>query len=241
MTDRFESRWTRIAAEGAAIVASILLAFAIDAWWDGRVEHAEAIELVASLRDDFSASQAHVEQWLAGNRRILDSLETLLDVIEGGEVGEDVEVPLAVIVGSIGAPTYSPTDATVSAAISSGKIELIRDHELRTALALWLQQIADTREDELLIREITVAQLIPQLAAQVRLARAFDFETLTTMFLDPQSPGLAGTAPLRVTTSLEGAVAERLFYTHFVVGGLQEIRDTQADIIRLLDAQFVDR
>ena len=57
----------------------------------------------------------------------------MLDVIEGGEVGEDVEVPLAVIVGSIGAPTYSPTDATVSAAISSGKIELIRDHELRTA------------------------------------------------------------------------------------------------------------
>jgi hypothetical protein len=30
--------WFRIAAEGAVVVASILLAFAIDAWWDERLE-----------------------------------------------------------------------------------------------------------------------------------------------------------------------------------------------------------
>jgi hypothetical protein len=31
--------WKHIAVEAAAIVASILLAFAIDAWWDARAEH----------------------------------------------------------------------------------------------------------------------------------------------------------------------------------------------------------
>jgi hypothetical protein len=44
MTTPSEARrlpWRRIIAEGLAIVASILLAFAIDAWW-GRVNQASA-------------------------------------------------------------------------------------------------------------------------------------------------------------------------------------------------------
>jgi hypothetical protein len=36
--------WTRIDAEGTAIVVSILFAFAIDAWWEGRRETAIAHE-----------------------------------------------------------------------------------------------------------------------------------------------------------------------------------------------------
>ena len=41
-----------------------------------------------------------------------------------------------------------------------------------------------------------------------------------------------------VDSRLEGAVAERLFYTNFVVIGLSDIRKTQAAILRELEAQL---
>lgn len=47
-----EIRWKRLAAEGAAIVLSILLAFWIDAWWDARQRQAdERVALNALLSD----------------------------------------------------------------------------------------------------------------------------------------------------------------------------------------------
>ena len=40
-------------AEGAAIVVSILLAFAIDAWWEERQERTEEQQILLDLADEF--------------------------------------------------------------------------------------------------------------------------------------------------------------------------------------------
>jgi len=44
MTDRVNSSWARVLAEGSAIVVSILLAFGIQAWWEERQERTEEAE-----------------------------------------------------------------------------------------------------------------------------------------------------------------------------------------------------
>jgi hypothetical protein len=139
------------------------------------------------------------------------------------------------VVAAIGAPTYSPTDATLQAAISSGQIELIEDVELRTRLALWRQQLDDTQEDELLIREVVVHHLVPALSQQIRLSRAFDFDTIVGWFLNQRTPDANDELRLRASTMLEGALAERIFYTTFVVQGLADIQKTQTEILRLLE------
>ena len=46
----------RVAIEATAIVLSILLAFAIDAWWEQRGLDADAAVLISGLRADFEAS-----------------------------------------------------------------------------------------------------------------------------------------------------------------------------------------
>jgi hypothetical protein len=220
--------------EGAAIVLSILLAFAIDAWWQRRAELQQAHDLVGSLHADFQASQAHLEQWLGGTRKIHRASLELLQAISDAERGEEISVPLELIVAVIGAPTYSPVDSTLDAAISSGQIDLIEDSEIRNILAIWRQQVADTSEDEILIRDIVVHQLVPELSEHVRLAEAFDFKTLTDWFLDQSDVSLDEPVQLRATPRLEAALAERIFYTTFVVGGLNDIYETQAEILRLL-------
>jgi hypothetical protein len=215
-------RWLILAAEGAAIVLSILLAFAIDAWWQRRAELRQAHDLVVS------------ERWFAGTRRINHATTELLQHISDAERDEEISVPLELIVAAIGAPTYSPVDSTLEAAISSGQIDLIEDSEIRSTLAIWRQQLDDTSEDELLIREIVVHQLVPELSEHVRLADAFNFKTLTDWFLDQSDVNLDQPVQLPATTRLEAALAERVFYSTFVVGGLGDIYETQAEILRLL-------
>lgn len=70
--------WPRIAVEGVAIVASILLAFAIDAWWDDRQrDEAEQVVLHALL-DDLRVKQVLLANMNKFSEAIIDSAQTLL-------------------------------------------------------------------------------------------------------------------------------------------------------------------
>ena len=43
--------WLRVFVEGVVIVGSILMAFGIDAWWDGVQEREEEERILAALED----------------------------------------------------------------------------------------------------------------------------------------------------------------------------------------------
>lgn len=53
--------WKRHAVEGAAIVISILLAFAIDAWWEERGDRQAEVLLLQRLQADFLEIKAGLE------------------------------------------------------------------------------------------------------------------------------------------------------------------------------------
>lgn len=236
-----EIQWVIIFSEGMAIVVSILLAFAIDAWWERRNEATQALALEQGLRADFVASQAHVERWLAGNRRMLDAQAELVRRVRSAEAGAGITVPAELLLGVVGAPTYSPTDSTYEAALSSGQIRLIENSDLHEALARWRQQIADTSEDELLMRDIVVHRLLPELSQSVRLGELFEFENVVGWFAGEDIELAEREVVLTVTSPLEAALAERLFYQGFVVTGLADIRQAQSDILDLLDAMSARR
>ncbi len=227
--------WKRLSVEAAAIVASILLAFSIDAWWQQKMALKEADALIGGLYSDFQASQSHLEEWLAGNKRVLRATTEFLDALRGAAINDGVLVSHEWIVAAVGAPTYSPTDSSLEAAIASGQIELIENMDLRNTLARWRQQLDDTREDELLIREIVVNQLVPALAEQLRLGRAFEFDAMISWFQGQDVHEFEGEYRISAAAKIEGALAERVFYTTFVVGGLTDIHQTQAKILRLLE------
>ena len=53
--------WVRIVAEGIAIVISILLAFAIQAWWEGQGERDRRDAILLGLASDLAASDVDLE------------------------------------------------------------------------------------------------------------------------------------------------------------------------------------
>ena len=227
--------WKRLTAEGTAIVLSILLAFWIDAWWQNKLEVEETDALISGLHSDFQTSQAHLEEWLAGNERALRATTAFLDELKRAALNDEVLVRHEWVVAAIGAPTYSPTDTSLRTSIATGQIELIEDSELRNTLAIWRQQLDDTQEDEVLIREIVVNQLVPILSRQVRLGRPFDFAAMMNWFRGRGNVDFDRQYSIRATPELEGVLAERVFYATFVVEGLVAIQHTQAEILELLE------
>lgn len=77
--------WSRIAVEGIAIVASILLAFAIDAWWDDRQREESEQVVLRTLLNDFQGKQVLLSDMNRFSEAIVESVETLLMVASSTE------------------------------------------------------------------------------------------------------------------------------------------------------------
>lgn len=80
----------RLVIESAAIVASILLAFAIDAWWDDRTNRADERIILQSLVDDLRIKQQLAERDRIRRQAVFDSAVTLLSLAleESSEIDE---------------------------------------------------------------------------------------------------------------------------------------------------------
>ena len=70
--------WKRLPIEAAAIVVSILLAFAIDAWWNEQQERAEEREVLESLYVEFEANREEAAAVISFHDREIQSIETLM-------------------------------------------------------------------------------------------------------------------------------------------------------------------
>jgi hypothetical protein len=85
MTEIQNIPWKRLSVEAAAIVASILLAFAIDAWWgDSQRDEAERVVL-QTLLEDLRVKKALLGDMNRFSHAIIESAETLLHVAVGTE------------------------------------------------------------------------------------------------------------------------------------------------------------
>jgi hypothetical protein len=78
MTKFQEIPWPRIVAEGAAIIFSILLAFWIQAWWEGRQQQGDEHIFLKALLDDLSDKRQQLEHDERYLGVIFESATTLL-------------------------------------------------------------------------------------------------------------------------------------------------------------------
>ena len=76
-------RWNHIAIEGIAIVASILLAFAIDAWWETRREDDLATSYRDRLKTDIEVDLDAYDSTVEWSKAIDTSSIYILDIYRG--------------------------------------------------------------------------------------------------------------------------------------------------------------
>ena len=106
------TRWSRLAVEGVVIVLSILAAFAIDTWWDGRQEDRRQEALLRAIASDVRGMRdegARVRSlWL----QALDATEGVLAAGENGLTSADAPRVDSILRGLVLTPTFdAPTGA----------------------------------------------------------------------------------------------------------------------------------
>lgn len=140
--------WTRVLVEGVVIVGSILMAFGIEAWWDGAQERAEEAQFLASLAEDFRASRSEAESVISTYERT-DRLLARLTSLTPDQLRSDSPDSLTAMVSALASPrTFDPILGTLDALISAGKMNVLSDAELREALTSFRNMVDDAKEDE---------------------------------------------------------------------------------------------
>jgi len=148
MTDTQNIPWKRISVEAVAIVASILLAFAIDAWWAERQEREFEQETLAALSEEFQGHQAELLAARRGHEFMLDSIGHLMAYAKTGVYPSD-QISIDRSMNFLRMPFTSDLGSGVrDALISSGQIEVISDKGLRFELAEWSSVLDELKDDQ---------------------------------------------------------------------------------------------
>ena len=154
-------QWKRIALEGIVIVVSILLAFAIDAWWDERNERLEETEVLLGLKSEFSRYRGEISnsiKYYANNRPLI--AELIVATRKGSWDSETLNFDAAL--NTIYDPkSHDFGGGVLDALINSGRLEIISDYNLRVRLANWSQVFGEIRDDEIRNVDFIMNHVIP--------------------------------------------------------------------------------
>ena len=143
-----KNKWSlRLAAEGAVIVVSILLAFAIDAWWADRQEELEETRMLSALLADFNSTRESVREIRRYREAKIASISQLLEAAAG-----TLELAPAQIDSLLGDLLDSGTVDFSSGALASlfegGGLTRIRNQDLRQHLTSFTYLIDWTKDLE---------------------------------------------------------------------------------------------
>lgn len=130
--------WRRVFIEGLVIVVSILLAFAIDAWWEGWQERADVEDALRAVRAELVDNLAYFEDVARDHRRVAEGGFEMLGYTDPDPNPAHFE-RAKFLIGElwVRAGNDPPGSGAVSSLIASGSLGRVDSSELRRALAYW--------------------------------------------------------------------------------------------------------
>jgi len=163
MADGEEIPWKRLFLEATAIVASILLAFAIDAWWDDRQIRQFEQETLRGLQAEYEDHKQMVAQQKESHVMFLRAIAGLIAACHSGTY-ESSEFSIGDAIIYLQIPVTSDLGTGVrDALISAGRIEVLADKQLRYQLAAWDSVIDEVTDGQYFSRDIVLEIVLPYL------------------------------------------------------------------------------
>lgn len=190
--------WARVLSEGAVIVVSILLAFWIDAWWDGRQSREDERAVLDALRTELGQIKLSVDDVLDFHVAILASTYRLAELSERPEPGvSDSEIDRLLGDQSWLSSPENFSAPVLNAVLHSGDMSVISSQELRLELTLlaekfdWMRSVL--QED----LDFVYTYLFPHLfehASLLHIGASEQQRPGSSGFVFPESPVKVGTA-----------------------------------------------
>jgi len=225
--------WLRLAAEACAIVFSILLAFALDAWWDARAEARAERNVLMTLANELDAAHVDLQRQLNNYIFLEDAAKMIADELVGAGKGESATVPDTHLAGLLLDMTYDPPLGTTNTLLASGQASTLRSQELRVALAEWPSVIFDAVEEQTALWRLGDERLEPLLhQAVLNLAPAYEIlsqweQQQTPMVVSEES----GDSNVVASPELWNVLYQRLT---FLRGGRNELQTAEEHLSRMI-------
>ena len=190
MTKTNNVQWKRISAEGAAIVVSILLAFAIEAWWGDYQDRSEEQGILLGLKSEFEQNLGLIEIELSYRNAVVASILKIFDA-SAARISLEPEV-LDELVGDVmWWQNIAYSRGAIDGLLQSGGLSLIENEELRRVLASMPSRYDFTAKSELNDEYTTLNVITPFLTTHSSLS-----QIANTMAKGRPGTGLGQTPPI---------------------------------------------
>jgi len=153
--------WGMLFTEMVLIVASILLAFALDSWWQDRKDAQEEARLLQDLHEEFTRNRETLQYYRDFNTRGTEQLLVLSAAANAGRWETRAMGPDEAMSGLLIPPTSDLGTGVLSTLITSGSLDLLRDPGLRKKLAAWNGVYGELQDDELISRQYVFDTVVP--------------------------------------------------------------------------------
>ena len=154
MNELKEIPWKRISIEAVAIVASILLAFAIDAWWAERAEKRDEQESLSLIHRDILEAQEQLRDYVSYAESASESaINAFAALSRSGPYDQDY---IRTELFRVDRSTLRIPRAAYRDLLSTGNLRIIEDRQLRDSIIRFYE---DMERTELVIRSNNAAYL----------------------------------------------------------------------------------
>ena len=134
--------------EKLLVVIGILIALQINNWNEERKKRIIEDEVIMALNIEYNKAKEE----LIYKRSVLNSKNEVLRALSENCSLENIEISIeqmdSLISHSYVLPSFNPPNATLSDLLNSGKIEVIRDVELRNLLSTWNGKLDEAKRQE---------------------------------------------------------------------------------------------
>lgn len=127
--------WFAVALDFVIVVVGILLAFQITNWNDSLADRSKEAQALEGLRSDFEQMEVTLNRAIAFHERAFAGLQTVVEALETGELSDSnrQQFENGLRYGYRSA-AVTAVSSTLTELTSSGRLDLLRDAELRKAL-----------------------------------------------------------------------------------------------------------
>ena len=223
--------WNRLAAEGFVVVVSILLAFAIDAWWDGYQEDQREDRQLAAMRVEFSASSVAIDEVLEAIEQHAKGVDELMSLLKSAN-SDSVQVPGQLLGYAIGWRTSDVSTSTLDTLIASGDLNQLENENLRRDLAAFPAFLLNVTEDELMAMEFAEGTMASFMAREGLAEAAYSNRPRLDW------PGALESATVIPSDEFIGLLMARRVHFNFSLRQLPQIKAYLKDLIRQIDAEL---
>jgi len=160
--------WMRVLVEGMVIVVSILLALALDAWWDGVKEGEAGREYLVALRGELEVVRAELRTDQEARTRRFETMGALLSNIASQRPASPDSV--TTLLGSLwGSVRLNPPSAVYDDLQATGS--LVTSRAIRGELLQYRQRLSRLMWQEERLQDTWETELRPYLVAQTDVLR----------------------------------------------------------------------